>query len=331
MGMYVILDWVANHSAWDCNLVTEHPEWYSKTEEGAFQPTRWWDWDDVIDFDYQQPALRKYMTEVMKWWVSETDIDGYRCDVAGFIPVDFWDNVRTELDAIKPVFMLAEWESRDLHKKAFDMTYGWTLWNKMRDITTRNRPLHDLIHYIAEFENTFPEDAIKMNFIDNHDKNSWEGTPFQNFADGLPASMVLTVMLPGMPLVYNGQEAGLNKMLSFYEKDLIAWRNHPFSDLYKKLFFLKHNNQALWNGSRGGRMNRIINNKKDRVLSFYREKNTDKVIVIINYSPGPVEVQLAMEKHHGSYSDLFTQQEYAVAQMNTLSLQPWQYLVLVKF
>lgn len=125
-GMYVILDWVANHTSWDNNLVTEHPDWYDKDYKGDFRPTPWWDWSDIIDLDYSKPELRKYMTEALKYWVKEADIDGYRCDVAGFVPVDFWNNVRKELDAIKPVFMLAEWESRDLHAEAFDMTYAWS-------------------------------------------------------------------------------------------------------------------------------------------------------------------------------------------------------------
>jgi len=118
-GMYVILDWVANHTAWDNPLVSEHPEWYARDWKGDFCPTPWWDWVDIIDLDYQHEALRKYMTDVMKYWVSEVNIDGYRCDVAGFVPTDFWNNVRKELDAIKPVFMLAEWEARDLHVEAF--------------------------------------------------------------------------------------------------------------------------------------------------------------------------------------------------------------------
>lgn len=126
-GMHVIVDWVANHSSWYNPLAKDHPDWYSKTPEGNFQPTPWYDWDHVIDFDYDKPGLRKYMTDAIKYWVKDFDIDGYRCDVAGFIPVDFWENVRSELDAVKPVFMLAEWESRDLRKRSFDMAYSWSL------------------------------------------------------------------------------------------------------------------------------------------------------------------------------------------------------------
>ena len=119
-GLRVILDWVANHTAWDNVLVTQHPQWYARDWKGDFRPTPWWDWDDVIDLDYSCAELREYMTEAMKYWVREADVDGYRCDVAGFVPVDFWENARRELDEIKPVFLLAEWEARDLHARALE-------------------------------------------------------------------------------------------------------------------------------------------------------------------------------------------------------------------
>ena len=134
MGMYVILDWVANHSAWDNPLTESNPEWYTKAHNGNFQPTPWWDRSDIIDFDYNNPEMREYMTESLKYWVSEVGIDGYRADVAGFIPTDFWDNVRAELDQIKPVFMSAEWDARDLHKNAFDMSYAWKLHDVMHEV-----------------------------------------------------------------------------------------------------------------------------------------------------------------------------------------------------
>lgn len=125
-GMHVILDWVANHTAWDNPLVKDHPDWYARGWKGDFHPTPWWDWTDIVNLDYSHPGLRKYMTDAMTYWVREIGVDGYRCDVAGFVPLDFWNNARAELDAIKPVFMLAEWESRDLHAKAFDATYAWS-------------------------------------------------------------------------------------------------------------------------------------------------------------------------------------------------------------
>lgn len=330
MGMYVIIDWVANHSAWDNKLAEEHPDWYTKTAEGNFQPTPWYDWGDIIDFDYNNPELRQYMTEALKYWVKEADIDGYRCDVAGFIPVDFWENVRTELDAIKPVFMLAEWESRDLHKKAFDMTYSWSLWDKMKDVTTGKKNIGGLVEYMAHDVNTFPPDAYRMTFTENHDKNAWEGNQFTNFGDGIKTCMVMASTVNGMPLVYSGQEAGLNRSLKFFDKDPIEWKQHPFFDIYKQLFALKHINQALWNGNQGGEMVRIFNNKPDQIISFSREKNGDKVILILNFSDKPVTVKLNSTHHTGTYTELFTNKSFILKGDDEFNLPAWGYLVLVK-
>jgi cyclomaltodextrinase len=329
MGMYVIIDWVANHSAWDNSLVNEHPDWYSKTPEGHFQPTPWYDWEDVIDFDYDRPGIRQYMTEVLKYWVRETDIDGYRCDVAGFIPVDFWDGVRRELDAIKPVFMLAEWEGRDLHANAFDMTYSWSLWDKMKEVTTGKKSMSGLVEYMAQDVNTFPHDAYRMTFTDNHDKNSWEENQYANFGDGLPACMVLCSVVNGMPLIYSGQEAGLNRSLLFFDKDVIEWKQHPFADLYRKLFHVKRNNQALWNGAYGGEMIRIVNNKMEQVISFLREKNGNKVISVFNFSAAPETVMLHTKYYTGMYTDAFTGEPYELKTEDTMTLPAWGYKVLV--
>ncbi len=330
MGMHVIVDWVANHSAWDNKLATTHPEWYTKTSEGNFQPTPWYDWDDVIDFDYNQPGLRKYMTDALKFWVKEANIDGYRCDVAGFIPVDFWDNVRAELDQIKPVFMLAEWESRDLHKNAFDMTYAWSLWDKMKDVAQHKTSIGGLVEYLAHDVGCFPEDGYRMTFTDNHDKNSWEGNQYSNFGDALPACMVLTNVVNGMPLVYSGQEAGLNRSLAFFEKDSIQWKAHPFYDMYKKLFELKHKNEALWNGSHGGTMVRIFNNLPNQVISFSREKNGNRVVPVINMSNQAVKAKLNSKYALGKYTEWFTGKEYEFKGDDEVSLPAWGYLILVK-
>lgn len=330
MGMYVIVDWVANHSSWDNALAKDHPDWYSKTPEGNFQPTPWYDWEDIIDFDYDKPELRKYMTDALKYWVKEADIDGYRCDVAGFIPVDFWENARAELDEIKPVFMLGEWESRDLHKKAFDMTYSWSLWDKMHAVTKDHKSLGGLVEYMAHDVSTFPRDAYRMTFTENHDKNSWEGNQYSNFGEGLEASMVLAGTVNGMPLVYSGQEAGLNRSLKFFDKDLIEWKKHPFAAIYTKLFNLKHKNQALWNGNYGGEMIRIFNDKPEQVLSFSRSKNENQVIPIINYSDKPVTVKLNSKYQKGTYKELFSNADYVLKGDDLITLKPWGYLVLIK-
>jgi cyclomaltodextrinase len=330
LGMYVIIDWVANHSSWDNELTLQHPEWYTKSLEGNFQPTPWYDWEDIIDFDYDQPGIRKYMSSALKYWMRETGIDGFRCDVAGFVPNDFWDRVRPQLDKIRPVFMLAEWESRDMHKKAFDMTYSWSLYECMHSVTIERKKFAALVEYIAHDVNTVPANDIRMLFTDNHDKNAWTGTPFDMFGDGLEACIVLTCVAKGMPLIYNGQEAGNEKQLPFFEKDVIEWKQHSFFDLYKKLFRLKHSNQALWNGEWGGEMLRISNDKPSQVISFTREKNGDKVIAIFNFSDADVQVKLQTKYHVGQYINLFTEEMLQFSGGDELSVAKWGYTILVK-
>lgn len=327
-GMKVIIDWVANHSSWDNPLAKQYPEWYSKGRDGKFQSTPWRDYDDIIDFDYSQPGLRRYMTEALKFWVKEFDIDGYRCDVASFVPLDFWENARQELDAIKPVFMLAEAEDKELHRKAFDATYNWTLWNILHQIAINNKSAKSLSEaYIAEHISIFPKEGIRMNFIDNHDKNSWEGTPQSNFGAALPAAMVMAATMDGMPLVYSGQEAGLDRSLKFFEKDPIEWKKHPNGELYTKLFQLKHVNQALWNAQWGGEMLRLPNDKMDDIIAFVREKNGDKVITIINLSKENVSVTIDTSFDIGNYKDLFTGKTVSIPKSLKLELKPWEYRV----
>lgn len=328
-GLYVILDWVANHSAWDCDLVTEHPEWYDRDWKGEFRPTPWWDWPDVIDFDFEQEGIRRYMTEAMVHWVREVDIDGYRCDVAGFVPTDFWNNVRKELDAIKPVFMLAEWESRDLHVEAFDMTYAWQWYDAMHDITTGHKNVEALYVYYSWNEKAYPRDVMRMLFVSNHDKNSWDGTEFEQFGDGVEAAVVLTFISEGMPLIYNGQEAGNPRRLAFFERDPIEWRPHPHGDLYARLISLKRDNTALWNAAWGARMVNVFNSAPREVLSFVRRNERDKVFGVFNLSGKAQTVRFHDGPHHGAYTDFATGQTAAFDADTELTLEPWGYRVFI--
>ena len=314
-GMYVILDWVANHTAWDNNLAVEHPEWYDRDYKGDFRPTPWWDWSDIIDLDFKHAGLRKYMTDAMKYWVMEANIDGYRCDVAGFVPVDFWNNVRRELDQIKPVFMLAEWESRDLHAEAFDMTYAWSWYDAVHQITQGDKTdLSGLFVYYSWNESSYPAESIRMTFVTNHDKNAWEGTEFEQFGKGLEAAMVLSVIGEGMPLVYNGQEAGNTRRLQFFEKDPIVWKEHPNGELYKRLFALKKKNTALWNATWGARMILVPNSAPAKVFSFVRRNEKDKVFAVLNFSDQPQAVTFKENLYHGKYVDYFGGESVDVGQ-----------------
>jgi len=330
LGMYVILDWVANHTAWDNPLVDDHPEWYARDWKGDFRPSPWRDWTDIIDLDYRQPGLRKYMTDALKYWVVEADIDGYRCDVAGMVPTDFWNNARRELDAIKPVFMLAEWESKDLHAEAFDMAYAWTWYDAMHAITQGTADLNLLFRYYSHNEKEYPIDTLSMTFVSNHDKNAWEGTEFEQFGEGLQAAIVLSVVSEGMPLIYNGQEAGNTRRLSFFEKDPIEWKQHPLGHLYQKLFALKKENTALWNAHWGARMIHVPNSSPAKVLSFVRQNERDKVFAVLNFSNEPQTVIFTESLYHGRYIDYFGQEPVELRSSTELELQPWGYRIFVK-
>ncbi len=330
LDMYVILDWVANHTAWDNVLVKDHLEWYAKDYKGDYRPTPWWDWSDIIDLDYSKPELRKYMTDAMSYWVKEADIDGYRCDVAGFVPIEFWNNLRVELDAIKPVFMLAEWESRDLHAHAFDMTYAWS-WNEsMHNICTGKADVNALYVYYSWNESAYPENSMRMTFVSNHDKNAWEGTMYEQFGDGLEAAIALSVIGEGMPLIYNGQEAGNDKRLAFFEKDPIQWKDHEIGDLYKSLFKLMKNNTALWHAKWGSRMVKVPNNYESEVLSFVRQNEADKVFAVFNFSDEAKTVDFKETLYHGTYLVFDTNEEVALNADSTLELEPWEYKIYVK-
>jgi glycosidase len=330
LDMRVILDWVANHTAWDNPLVEEHPEWYERDAKGDFRPTPWWDWSDIIDLDYSQPALRRYMTEAMKYWVSEADVDGFRCDVAGFVPIDFWETARRELDAIKPVFLLAEWESRDLHARAFDATYAWSWYDAVHRLAIGDADVNALYVYYSWNESAWPPNSLRMTFVSNHDKNAWEGTQFEQFGDALEAAIVLSVVGDGIPLLYNGQEAGNSKRLAFFERDPIAWREHPIGELYRRLFALKHENTALWNAKWGGTMVKVPSDTEAEVLSFVRRNGADAVFAVFNFSDETRTVAFRDSLHHGNWADAFDGSQARFESGTRLSMEPWGWRVFVE-
>ncbi len=330
LDLYVILDWVANHTAWDNALTEEHPDWYARDWKGDFRPTPWWDWTDIIDLDFSNPEVREYMTKAMKYWVEEADIDGFRADVAGFVPVEFWNNVRRELETVKPVFMLAEWESRDLHAKAFDMTYAWSWYDAVHKITMgETEDLSPLYVYYSWNESAFPKKSMRMTFVSNHDKNAWKGTMYENFGDGLEAAIVLSFVGEGMPLIYNGQEAGNDRRLEFFEKDPIEWQEHPIGDLYKELICLMKENSALWHSVWGATMIRVPNTSEESVLSFVRQNEENKVFAVINFSDEEQSVQFEESLHHGSYVEYFSNEEENIDAGSVLKIEPWGYRVFV--
>lgn len=289
-GMKVIIDWVANHTAWDHVWTETNKAFYALSEAGEFVPPVD-DWSDVIDLDYSNEDMRAEMLDALKYWVSEFDIDGYRCDVAEMVPMDFWDEVRKELDAIKPVFMLAEGEDPELHLNAFDMSYSWELMHLMREVAAGEKSTTAIKEMYERDFARFPEGYVKMNIITNHDENSWNGTAEEFFGPAQEAWTVFAATTYGMPLVYSGQEANNTKRLEFFEKDPIDWSGgYKFEYLMKSLFNLKAQNPALWNGQ--GSLEWIPTVTDESIMVFKRVYDEHEVLVMVNTSDEIIEFEI---------------------------------------
>jgi glycosidase len=328
MGMYVITDWVANHTAWDNIWMTEHPEFYTKDSLGNFiSPVP--DWTDVADLNYDNKELWEAMIDALKFWVEEYDIDGYRCDVAGMIPIDFWIEARKELDTIKPVFMLAEWDTPEMHK-AFDMTYDWSTHKLMNAIAKGKKTAQDMLNNLNEDRNSYPENAFRMQFTSNHDENTWNGTVVERLGESAEMFAVFSFLIPDMPLIYTGQESGLSKRLAFFDKDEVEWKEHKFQNLYSQLIKLKINNTALWNGELGGEIEWVTSVDDENILAFTRTKNEDKIFAIFNFSGKEVEFILDTESLNGTYKNYFTGKIETFSEKENFKLHPWEYRVYVK-
>ncbi|MCX6247837.1 MAG: alpha-amylase family glycosyl hydrolase [Bacteroidetes bacterium] len=329
LGMYVIIDWVANHSSWDNNLVTEHPEWYTHDSTGRIIPPVP-DWADVADLNYDKKELREYMTNALIYWVREADVDGFRCDMAGMLPVSFWNEAVPKIKAIKPVFMLAEWETPDMHDTAFDMTYSWEVFHLMNDIA-QGKKTADLIDTLRIKEAAkFPADAYRMQFTTNHDENSWNGTEYERMGNAAKTFAVLTYTIPGMPLIYSGQESAFNRRLKFFDKDNIDWDGFPLAGFYTTLDKLKKENPSLANGIAGGEMIKVTSDNDHNIYSFLRKKDNNSVFVILNLSPAEQKVTLKGNVYAGDYRDLFDNSAIHIDGQLAVDMKPWEYRVCYK-
>jgi 1,4-alpha-glucan branching enzyme len=329
LGLKVILDWVANHTSWDNQLIKDHPDYYTKDKDGKIvSPVP--DWKDCADLNYDNQGLRKYMTDALKYWIKECDIDGYRCDVAAMVPTDFWDAARKELDKVKPVFMLAEAWEPELQANAFDMTYSWDMHHLFNDIAQGKKTAVSLDTLIGKESVKYPAGAYRMQFTSNHDENSWNGTEYERLGKGVEAFAVLAATMEGIPLVYSGQEAGFNKRLEFFEKDPIVWKSSPMRQLYTKLLNLKIKNRALWNGSEGGKLIKLSPSNDKAVFAFSRAKEQNKVIVILNLSGQEQKVTVNGDSLVGNFKGLFDGKNVKFSQKESFTLKPWEYRVYYK-
>ncbi len=329
MGMYAIIDWVANHTSWDNVWTKEHPDYYKKDSAGNFVPPVK-DWTDVIALNYSNKKLWTAMINAMEFWVKNCDIDGFRCDVADMVPTPFWDEARNQLEKIKPVFMLAEAEKPGLQLKAFDMTYSWTLYDLMHEVYIGKKDAADVANYFVKDAKKFPDNSFRMRFTSNHDENSWNGTEFEKFGDAAKTFAALTVVVPGMPLMYNGQEIGMHKRLKFFDKDPINWKPSPYREFYTKLFNLRMTNKALFEGEEGGKLKLVSSPEDKSVYSFVREKDGSKIFAIFNLSGKTVERDLSSGLINGDYTDLFSGIKVSLSSSKKIELKPWEYKIYFK-
>lgn len=328
LGMKVLMDWVANHTAWDHIWTEQHPDWYQKTEEGEFHSPE--DWSDVIALDYENDAMRDAMVDAMEFWVREADVDGFRCDVAFLVPLDFWNRVRSELEKLKPdIFMLAEGEEPEHHERAFDMSFGWRLHKLLLRIERGEEPLSALDDHMQWEKETFPEDAYRMFFTSNHDENKDEGSDWEMYGENYKNYAVLAFTVHGMPLIFGGQESGPHFKLNLFEQDRIEWGDYPNQPFYEELIALKKSHPALLNGKEGGDYQHVETGGDDGVFAFKRIKEDHELFVILNFSDEVKKVSFSNNGEDVRYKEYFTDDEIAVAKQ-PIELGAHHFLVLGK-
>jgi glycosidase len=325
LGMHVIIDWVANHTAWDNVWVKSHPEFYTKDVKGNFVPPVA-DWTDVIDLNYDNKELWNFMIDAMNYWIKESGIDGFRCDVAAMVPTEFWIEARKHFTKSKKnIFMLAEANENYLHQ-VFDMTYNWPLKDLMNDVAQGKKNPDAIKEYFVNEKKEYNKDDYRMVFTTNHDENSWNGTEYERLGDAAETFAVLCGTVKGMPLIYTGQEAGMNKRLRFFDKDTVDWKPNKMREIYTKLNELKKNNKALWNGAAGGEMN-FINTGNENILAFAREKGKNIVVSIFNLSPKQQSVKFDCKKINGKLTDIFGNKKINFNGTIEVNLEPWNYKI----
>ena len=328
--MYVILDWVPNHTGWDHSWITSNPEYYTQDKNGNIidpinpDTGESWGWQDVADLDYTNFEMRDQMLSDMKYWVEKENIDGFRCDVAGAVPLDFWESTIKELRSKKSLFMLAEAHESELVKGShlFDMVYGWDRHHTFNKMAKSEKAPELWRESIGKDLSRYEVDDILMNFVTNHDENSWNGTVRERLSDASEVLTALSFLAPGMPLIYSGQEYDLDHRLLFFEKDQIPKEKKLMWPLLENLAKLKNNNPAL-NGGKNPAMYENIDLTNSKVLAFNRVKNKNKVTFVANFSNS---VQAVNNPSFGSKDYITNIPEND----NILNLSPWSFRILIK-
>lgn len=332
LGFKILLDWVANHTARDAKwLQTKPADWYERESDGTAKVP--WDWTDTAKLNYANHDVWRGQIKAMRFWVEHHNIDGFRCDMAMLVPIEFWQEASYVLHSIKPdIFFLAEAEELNLFDRAFDASYAWEIHHMMCDIAGGARRVWDLRNTLYSDREKYPKSAIRMMFTSNHDENSWSGSEFTRFGAALEIMTALTFLWEAsLPLIYTGQEVGYDHSFEFFDRDtlpsLIANEHTQF---YRRLINLKHSQHALDSGERGGRIIEIENNAKDCIMTFVRESDDSRVVAILNLSPYTIHADFNTGIYAGPYYNAITGEQTTLPPHVEQDLAPWEYTILHK-
>jgi len=326
LGFKVIIDWVANHTGWDHKWTTEHPDYYKKDPAtGDFQIAS--GMDDIIELNFHNQELVKAMIGAMKFWIEECDIDGFRCDLAFWVELEFWKEARKELDAVKPLFWLGELDpiEHPEYMGTFDAAYTWTWMHKTEDFYKKNLSLDVLDTVLKEYD-AIGDSSMRTWFTSNHDENSWNGSEYEKYGNMAKALAVFSCTWNGIPLIYSGQELPNLKRLKFFEKDAIEWReNCELHDFYKTLLNLHTNNPALRAGDPGTKTEKLTPSDNQHIFAFLRKDGEQQVLVILNFSC--TSASFLLDSINGKFRDVFSFKEMEFSNKKSFQLNSWEYLV----
>jgi len=328
LGFKVLIDWVANHTGLDHIWTTQHPEFYRRNSNDQFYDAH--GWADVIDLNYDVPELRTTMIRAMKFWVETCGIDGFRCDMAMLIPLEFWKEARTALDSLKPLFWMAECEEISYHE-VFDVSYTWKWLHGMETYWKKSGRVQDLLQILDYYNLHFPAMALRAFFTSNHDENSHSGSEYERMGDAALPFAVFCCLYDGLPLIYSGQELPNKKRLLFFDKDEIDWEQPVLLfDFYQTLLRLRKTNPALKSGNQQTKAVILFNTAGEKVLGFLRRLERDEVLVILNLSAEIQSFVITGQTLSGAYQDVFNPGNPDFISGQPLLLKPWEYRVYTK-
>jgi glycosidase len=325
-GMKVIMDWVANHAAWDNVWTKDHPEYFVRDAAGNFKTP--YDWTDVIQIDHTNADEQDAMIDAMKYWVTEFDIDGFRADLAHLTPLVFWKKARTAIEPLKKdLFWLAESEEINYHE-VFDATFTWEWMHSTESYYKGNINIGSLYDVLARYETTFPETAHRMYFTSNHDENTWNGTSYEKYGDMLKILSVFNFTWNGIPMIYSGEEMNNSKRLRFFEKDAIAWTDeYQLHDFYKTLLKLRKNNTALRSADAAVTTFHIITGGGKNVMAYLRKNDFYEVLIFLNFSNEATAFTIKDQLINNRYFNVFDGSENYLTPDVFIKIEAWDFLV----